>query len=492
MANLLLAIDQGTTSTRVMIFNEIGQAVSQYQVELKQYFPDSGWVEHDPEEIWQTTLTCCQQAVDQSNLVFNDILAIGITNQRETTIIWDRATGEVIHKAIVWQDRRTSDLCQHLHNAGHEALVQSKTGLLLDPYFSASKISWLLDTIPKARQRAEKGELAFGTIDTFLLWRLTKGASHFTDATNASRTLLYNIHTQQWDNELLKLFRIPASLLPEVLDNTGNFGLTHSSLFGHEIPILAMAGDQQAALVGQACLRPGMIKSTYGTGTFLILNTGEQVVTSKNRLLTTIAYRLHGKVTYGIEGSTFSAGSIIQWLRDKLKLLKDARESEDLAAGLPDNGGVHLIPAFTGLGAPYWQPNARASIAGITRDTDLAHIVRAGLEAVAYQTRDLLDAMIADGATALTEIRVDGGMVVNNWLMQFLADILQLPVERPVINETTALGVAYLAGLQAGMFSSLEQIGTLWQFNKRFEPKMEGAMADGLYRDWQSAVKKAL
>ncbi len=492
MTQFLLAIDQGTTSTRVMIFDHEGRNVSKHQLELTQYFPQEGWVEHDPEEIWQATVICCREAVHKAKLSFKDIRAIGITNQRETTVVWDRKSGAPVYRAIVWQDRRTAELCQQLHAEGKEAMVQSKTGLLLDPYFSASKIAWILDNVDDARQRAEQGGLAFGTIDSFLLWRLTQGSSHATDASNAARTLLFNIHDQTWDKELLELFNIPSSLLPQVMDNTADFGFTDPTLFGEKIPIAAMAGDQQAALIGQTCLDLGMIKSTYGTGTFIILNTGDEPITSKNRLLTTIAYRLKGKVTYGVEGSIFSAGSIVQWLRDKLGLFKDAKETETLAASLPDNGGVYFVPAFTGLGAPYWNPNARASIEGITRASTIAHIVRAGLEAVAYQTRDLLDAMAADGVSRFTEIRVDGGMVVNNWLMQFLADILQLPVERPTINETTALGVIYLAGLQCGMFSSTEQISQLWQCERRFVPQMPKSQADQLYKNWQSAVRKVI
>lgn len=492
MTQFLLAIDQGTTSTRVMIFDHEGRNVSKHQLELTQYFPQEGWVEHDPEEIWQATVICCREAVHKAKLSFKDIRAIGITNQRETTVVWDRKSGAPVYRAIVWQDRRTAELCQQLHAEGKEAMVQSKTGLLLDPYFSASKIAWILDNVDDTRQRAEQGGLAFGTIDSFLLWRLTQGSSHATDASNAARTLLFNIHDQTWDKELLELFNIPSSLLPQVMDNTADFGFTDPTLFGEKIPIAAMAGDQQAALIGQTCLDLGMIKSTYGTGTFIILNTGDEPITSKNRLLTTIAYRLQGKVTYGVEGSIFSAGSIVQWLRDKLGLFKDAKETETLAASLPDNGGVYFVPAFTGLGAPYWNPNARASIEGITRASTIAHIVRAGLEAVAYQTRDLLDAMAADGVSRFTEIRVDGGMVVNNWLMQFLADILQLPVERPTINETTALGVIYLAGLQCGMFSSAEQISQLWQCERRFVPQMPKSQADQLYKNWQSAVRKVI
>lgn len=492
MSSFLLAIDQGTTSTRVMIFDAKATPLSKHQIELKQYFPNSGWVEHDPEEIWQATLTCTHVAVQAAQLSFADITAIGITNQRETTIIWDRATGIPIHHAIVWQDRRTATLCESLRDAGHEPMIQAKTGLLLDPYFCASKISWLLDNIKGARKKAESGELAFGTIDCFLLWRLTNGASHITDATNASRTLLFNIHTQKWDDELLRLFNIPDKILPQVFDNAAEFGKTDPNLFGTKIPICAMAGDQQAALVGQACFQPGMIKSTYGTGTFLVLNTGDRSITSQNHLLTTLAYRLHGKPTYALEGGVFSTGSAIQWLRDELKLIHDAHESEALAANLADNGGVYFVPAFTGLGAPYWKPNARASIQGLRRDTQAAHIVRAALEAVAYQTRDLLNAMLADSHMAFVEIRVDGGMVVNQWLMQFLSDMLNLPVARPTINETTALGAAYLAGLQAGIFGSLTEISQLWCCTQRFESRMDHVMQERLYADWQLAVERTV
>ncbi len=492
MPKFLLSIDQGTTSTRAIIFNQAGQPISLHQMELTQYFPHPGWVEHDPEEIWQSTLTCCKSALKKANLSAADITAIGITNQRETTVVWDRTTGKTVHRAIVWQDRRTTDFCQALHHAGHEAIVQEKTGLLLDPYFSASKIAWVLDHVPGARAQAEKGMLAFGTIDSFLLWRLTQGTRHATDVTNASRTQLFNIHTLQWDSSLLELFNVPSSMLPEVFDNTAEFGVTHASLFGHEIPIAAVAGDQQSALIGQTCFQPGMVKSTYGTGTFLVVNTGDQAVISKNRLLTTIAYRLKGKICYAIEGSIFSSGSTIQWLRDQLQLIKNASETEQLAASLPDNGGVYFVPAFTGLGAPYWRPAARASIEGLTRDSQAAHIVRAALEAVAYQTRDLLNAILADSPMTLAEIRVDGGMVVNNWLMQFLADMLHLPVLRPKISETTALGVAYLAGLQMGVFESLQEISALWQCEQNYTPRMNVEVAEGLYQSWELAVRKVL
>lgn len=491
MPRFLLSIDQGTTSTRAMVFDEQALPVGKHQIELRQYFPEAGWVEHDPEEIWQTVLTCCHEAVKKAQLSFADIAAIGITNQRETTVIWDRRTSIPIYRAIVWQDRRTHALCKAISQAGHEAMIQAKTGLLLDPYFSASKIAWLLQQIPDAQHRANQGELAFGSIDCFLLWRLTGGKSHITDATNAARTLLFNIHTQQWDNELLTIFQIPPDILPAVFDNTADFGVTHTSLFGRNIPIYAMAGDQQAALVGQACFEPGMVKSTYGTGTFLMLNTGDTAVISHNHLLTTIGYRLQGKVTYALEGSVFSAGSTIRWLRDNLRLIKNASETEAMAASLENNGGVYLIPAFTGLGAPYWLPEARASLQGLTHNTQIAHIVRAALEAIAYQTQDILAAMLADSAghVRLTEIRVDGGMVSNNWLMQFLADILNLPVRRAMVNETTALGVAYLAGLQAGLFKSLTQVSASWQSDRCFSPVMGEEQRLMLYRDWELAVK---
>ncbi len=492
MTQHILAIDVGTTSTRVMIFNQHARPISKHQIELQQYFPQPGWFEHDPEEIWQATLACCHLAVQQAKLSFQDITSIGITNQRETTVIWERSTGKPIYPAIVWADRRTANLCASLRLAGHDAMIQTKTGLLLDPYFSASKIHWLLQSIPQARQRAERGELAFGTIDSFLLWHLTQGAIHATDASNASRTSLFNIHTQQWDEELLALFNIPATLLPRVLDSSADFGVTYPSLFDREIPIHALVGDQQAALVGQTCFQAGMIKSTYGTGAFLMLNTGNQAIKSNNQLLTTIAYRLQGEVTYALEGGVFSTGSAIQWLRDSLTLFNTAQETAAMAASVENNGGVYFVPAFTGLGAPYWTPDVRACLQGITRDTQPAHIVRAALEAVAYQTQDLLAAMVADGAghLMLSEIRVDGGMVTNDWLLQFMADILNLPVTRSTVNETTALGAAYLAGLYSGFFSSLEQIAGYWQREKTFTPQMTETQRAALYHDWEIAVRR--
>lgn len=490
MSQYLLAIDQGTTSSRAIVFSAQGLPVTSAQQEFKQYFPKDGWVEHDGEEIWLTTLKVCREALQNSGLQASEIAAIGITNQRETTLVWDAATGTPIHPAIVWQDRRTADYCAGLKDKGHEAAVAAKTGLLIDPYFSATKIRWILDTVPGARERAERGELRFGTVDSFLLWRLTDGRSHKTDATNASRTLLFNIHSQQWDQELLDLFEIPRSLLPEVLDCAADFGTTTAELLGAAIPVLGMAGDQQAALIGQACFQPGMVKSTYGTGCFMIQNTGTTPVASQHRLLTTVGYRLNGQTTYAVEGSIFVAGAAVQWLRDGIKLISHARDTEALAEATGDACGVYLVPAFTGLGAPYWDPRARGAIFGLTRDTGIKEIVTAGLQSVCYQTCDLLEAMRQDGAAAPSALRVDGGMVVNNWVMQFLADILGVPVERPEVTETTALGVAYLAGLQLGLYASLDDIARMWHRDRRFEPRMGEAHRTRLYEGWLDAVKR--
>lgn len=487
-ASYLLAIDQGTTSSRAIIFDRAGKPVASQQQEFRQYFPNDGWVEHDALEIWQSVESTCREALKKSGLSAQDIAAIGITNQRETTVLWDRKTGEPLHKAIVWQDRRTASVCEQLKAAGHEATVQEKTGLLLDPYFSATKLAWLLDNVPNARARAEKGELAFGTIDTWLLWKLTDGRSHATDASNASRTLLFNIISQEWDTELLALFGIPASVLPEVKDSSADFGETASEFLGAAIKIGGMAGDQQAALIGQACFAPGMVKSTYGTGCFMVRNTGQQIVRSKNRLLSTVAYRLNGKTTYAIEGSIFVAGAAIQWLRDGLKLISQASETEAIAAQTGDSNGVYMVPAFTGLGAPYWDPHARGAIMGLTRDTGIGEIVTAGLQSVCFQTRDLMEAMQRDGAENLTTLRIDGGMVVNNWVSQQLADILGVPVDRPQVTETTALGAVYLAGLQVGLFSSLEEIAALWQSERNFVPGMTDTKRESLYKGWLAAV----
>jgi glycerol kinase len=487
----ILAIDQGTTSSRAMLFDRGGGVIARAQAELRQHFPAEGWVEHDPEDIWRDTLQVCREALAKAYLAGKDLAAIGITNQRETTVVWERATGRPIHRAIVWQDRRTAEACRKLEPV-HGVAVAAKTGLVIDAYFSASKVAWIIDHVPGARARAEAGELAFGTIDCFLLWRLTGGRSHRTDATNAARTLLYDIRAQRWDDDLLKLFNVPRAVLPQVLDNAADFGATDPVLFGAAVPIAGMAGDQQAATVGQVCFEPGQIKSTYGTGCFALLNTGTKFVPSKNRLLTTIAYRLAGKPTYALEGSIFAAGSTIQWLRDGLKLIKSAGETEALArAGSgAGSGSVYLVPAFTGLGAPYWDPFARGAILGLTRDTGIADIVRAGLEAVCYQTGDLMGAMADDFGQAPTTLRVDGGMVVNDWVMQRLADLLGVPVERPVVTETTALGAAFLAGLRVGVFPSLAAPVGLWARDRRFDPRMGPEERARLRQGWVDAVRR--
>ncbi|CBL46807.1 Glycerol kinase [gamma proteobacterium HdN1] len=490
MPTYLLAIDQGTTSSRAIVFDRRGAIIAQSQQEFSQHFPADGWVEHDPEEIWQSVLTVVRGVLEKAHLSAQEIAGIGITNQRETTIVWDRATGEALYPAIVWQDRRTTEGCLRLRAQGHEAMVQERTGLLLDPYFSATKAAWVLDHVAGARERAERGELAFGTIDTFLLWRLTGGREHRTDATNASRTLLFNIHTQDWDADLLSLFGVPRAMLPEVMDCSAEFGETQAALFGAPIPVAGMAGDQQAALIGQACFERGMIKSTYGTGCFMILNTGERALQSSHRLLSTVAYRLDGRVTYGLEGSIFVAGAAIQWLRDGLALINNAQECEALAREAGVDHHVYMVPAFTGLGAPYWDPEARGALFGLTRDTGIKDIVTAGLQSVAYQTRDLIQAMRSDGAGELTTLRVDGGMVANNWVVQFLADLLNVNVDRPAVIETTALGAAYLAGLQRGVYASLEEIANLWHCQQHFEPQMEDGLRERLYAGWVDAVRR--
>jgi len=486
----ILSIDQGTTSSRAMVFTAAGKALATAQKEFAQHYPHDGWVEHDPEEIWSSTLAVCRQACAGDGVDLAAIAAIGITNQRETTMVWDRATGKPLYRAIVWQDRRTAEHCDTLRAAGQEDLVTRKTGLLLDPYFSATKIAWILDNVDGARRKAERGELAFGTVDSFLLWRLTGGRVHATDATNASRTLLFDIHSQSWDDELLNIFRVPRGVLPEVRDCAAPFGECDAALLGRAIPITGIAGDQHAAAVGQACFSPGMIKSTYGTGCFVVVNTGEHAVQSRNRLLTTVCYRLEGKVTYALEGSIFVAGAAVQWLRDGIGLIRAASETEALASSLSDNRGVYLVPAFTGLGAPHWDARARGGLFGITRDTGVAEITRATLESVCYQTQDLLRAVADEGATELTALRVDGGMVGNNWLMQFLADIVDLRVDRPVVTETTALGAAYLAGVQAGVFDSLDDVTAHWQVDRSFEPAMDAAERARLLAGWEQAVSR--
>jgi glycerol kinase len=483
----LLAIDQGTSSSRAVIFNRDAEPVASAQQEFPQEYPQPGWVEHDPEAIWSSVVEVTNKALRDSGEI--SIAGLGITNQRETTLVWDRATGQCVHNAIVWQDRRTAGYCQQLREAGKEASVTAKTGLRLDPYFSATKIRWLLDNVEGAREQAAAGRLAFGTIDCFLLWRLTAGKVHATDATNASRTLLFNIHTQDWDDDLLDMFDIPRSLLPEVKDCAANYGMTDASVIGREIPICGIAGDQQAALIGQAGFSGGMTKSTYGTGCFVMANTGDVALSSGNNLLTTVAYRLGGRVTYGIEGSIFVAGSAVQWLRDELKIIDSAGETEAIAkaTGIVDH--VHVVPAFAGLGAPYWDPDARGAILGLSRDSGKAEIVTATLQAVAYQTRDLIDAMFEDGIEP-SVIRVDGGMVMNDWFLGFLADILNLPVERPANTESTVLGAAYIAGLQSGVYSSTDEIASFWASDAIFEPTMDELRRGELYAGWQDAVRR--
>jgi glycerol kinase len=490
----ILAIDQGTTSSRAILFDVAGTPLKTAQTEHRQFYPQDGWVEHDVEEIWQATLKVVRGALEGTAV--SDVAAIGITNQRETTVVWDRKTGAPIHNAIVWQDRRTAATCARLKAEGKEPTVAAKTGLLLDPYFSGTKLAWLLDNVPDARARAAKGELAFGTIDSWLIYRLTNGRVHATDATNASRTLLYDIGKGRWDGEILDWFGIPESVLPEVRDSAAHFGETDANLFGARIPITGVAGDQQAATVGQACLKQGLMKSTYGTGCFALVNTGAGQAPSRNRLLTTIAYAQGGKRTYALEGSIFMAGATIQWLRDGLKLLASSADSASLALKADARSRVYLVPAFVGLGAPYWDADARGAILGLTRDSGPAEIVKAGLEAVCFQTRDLLEAMADDMAAARlgspAALRVDGGMVVNDLFCQWLADLTGRPIERPQVVETTALGAAYLAGLGAGIYSSLEEIAAGWRCERRFEPKIGADERDAKYAGWKEAVGRVL
>ena len=481
----ILAIDQGTSSSRAVIYNHEGTVVANSQQEFTQHYPQPGWVEHDPNEILESVLNVTKNVLDKTGSV--NFVGLGITNQRETTLIWDRVTGECIYNAIVWQDRRTADVCSELKDAGSEKIVTAKTGLCLDPYFSATKIAWILDNVEGAREKAEAGDLAFGTVDSFLLWHLTGGKEHATDATNASRTALFNIHNQCWDPELLKLFNVPATLLPEVKDCASDYGLTSTSVIGLKIPICAIAGDQQAALIGQAGFFKGMIKSTYGTGCFVISNTGDVAVQSSNNLLTTVAYRLEGKTTYGLEGSIFVAGSAIQWLRDELNIINKASESENIAVttGIVDN--IHVVPAFAGLGAPYWDPQARGAILGLSRDSGINEIVTATLQGIAFQTADLMDAMSEDDIHP-SVIRVDGGMVNNNWFLQFLADILNLTVERPSDMESTVRGVAYLAGLHVGLYQSIDDICSLWSSERVFSPMMDEKTRNNLIYGWRNAI----
>jgi glycerol kinase len=485
--DIILAIDQGTTSTRTMSFGRDGVPRQSIRREFAQHYPQAGWVEHDPEDIWRDTLATLTETAAADG---GQVTAIGITNQRETLVVWDRATGEPVHKAIVWQDRRGAALCARLKAEGCEPLVRARTGLLLDPYFTATKLKWILDEVPGVRARAERGELAAGTIDSFLLWRLTGGKAHATDASNASRTMLFDIHRGVWDEELLRLFTVPASLLPEVHDNAADFGETN--VLGRPVMIGGMAGDQQAAAIGQACFARGDVKSTYGTGCFLLLNTGEQAVASEHGLLTTIAYRLGGRTTYALEGSIFVAGAAIKWLRDGIGIITHAADTHDLATRLDDNHGVYMVPAFVGLGAPHWDPAARATITGLTFDATGAHLARAALESVAYQTNDLIAAMGADGARDLRQVRVDGGMAANDWFCQFLADMLDTEVARPANIETTAAGAAFLAGMTAGMWSGPEDIAASWRADRTFVPQMTADKRAALNAGWQSAVKRTL
>ncbi|WP_265518404.1 glycerol kinase GlpK [Nitratireductor luteus] len=494
MAGHILAIDQGTTSSRAIVFDAEMKSVGVGQEEFTQHFPRSGWVEHDPEDIWKTVVSTVKTALQNAGISAGDVAAIGITNQRETILLWDRETGRPAHNAIVWQDRRTSSLCEKLKEQGLEPKFSEKTGLLLDPYFSGTKLAWLLDNVDCARVRAEKGELLAGTVDAFLIWRLTGGKSHVTDATNASRTLLYNIADNCWDEELLSILDIPAALLPEVKDSADEFGVTDESLFGAAIPILGVAGDQQAATIGQACFKPGMLKSTYGTGCFAVLNTGTSLVRSSNRLLSTIAYRLNGETTYALEGSIFVAGAAVQWLRDGLKIIDQAADSGRLADQADPTQDVYLVPAFVGLGAPHWDSEARGAIFGLTRNTGPAEFARATLESIAFQTRDLLDAMRKDWPDGGDEtiLRVDGGMVASDWTMQRLADILDAPVDRPTTLETTALGAAWLAGSRAGVWPSAEEFSRLWALDQQFRPQMDSDERERKLAGWHDCVRRTL
>ena len=487
--NCILAIDQGTTSSRAIVFSRDSEIIAVSQQEFEQHYPNDGWVEHNPEDIWESTLSVCQQALIDAEQKGANVVGIGVTNQRETTLVWDRETGKAIYNAIVWQDRRTAQTCRDLQSAGHLDTLRSKTGLLLDPYFSASKVAWILDNVEGAREKANQGKLAFGTVDSFLIWRLTGGKVHATDVTNASRTNLYNIHTQQWDAQLCELFNVPESVLPEVKECADDYGKALSSLLGQSIPICGVAGDQQAASFGQCCFEPGSIKSTYGTGSFVLLNTGEKAFDSQNQLLTTIAYKVNGVTHYALEGSIFIAGAAVQWLRDGIKVISDARETEKLALSLDYDHGVYLVPAFAGMGAPYWEPDVRGSIYGLTRGTTNAHFSRAALESVAFQTADLLTAMAEDGVKP-NVLNVDGGMVANNWVCQFLSDVLNLDVQRPKVMETTALGAAYLAVLHLGIYKDTDSLAH--KIESKFTSDMTNELREKLLSGWQSAIQSTL
>ncbi|HMT73843.1 MAG TPA: glycerol kinase GlpK [Chitinophagaceae bacterium] len=492
MSQYILALDQGTTSSRSLVFDKQGSIISSAQKEFTQIYPQPGWVEHDAEEIWGTQFGTMAEAVAKAGINMKQVAAIGITNQRETTVVWDRKTGQPVYNAIVWQDRRTASYCDELKAAGNASVIQQKTGLIIDAYFSATKLKWILDNVTGVREKAEKGELAFGTIDSWLTWKLTNGEVHVTDVSNASRTMLFNIHSLHWDEELLHLFNIPASVLPEVKPSSMVLGVTGNIIPDSRIPIAGIAGDQQSALFGQMCTQPGMVKNTYGTGCFMLMNTGEKAILSKNNLLTTIAWEIDGKTEYALEGSVFIAGAVVQWLRDELKFIRSSAEVEELAATVADNGGVYVVPAFAGLGAPHWNQHARGSIFGLTRGSNAAHIAKAALESIAYQTYDVLASMEADAGIKIKELRVDGGATVNNQLMQFQSDILNCNVVRPKITETTALGAAYLAGLAVGYWKNIDEIQQQWQAEKSFIPVMENNRRNELLKGWQRAVTAAI
>ncbi|MCH8550050.1 MAG: glycerol kinase GlpK [Balneolaceae bacterium] len=492
MEKFILALDQGTTSSRAMLFDKNGSIKSIAQKEFRQIYPKPGWVEHDAQEIWSSQAGVAAEAVASAGINGKAIAGIGITNQRETTVVWDRESGKPVYNAIVWQDRRTSDYCDELKEAGHADLIQDKTGLVLDAYFSGTKVKWILDNVEGVRERAEKGELAFGTIDSWLIWNFTQGDIHVTDVTNASRTLLFNINTMDWDDEILKLFNIPKSLLPEVKQSSEVYGKTKTTLFASKIPIAGIAGDQQAALFGQMCTEKGMVKNTYGTGCFMLMNIGDKPIKSENNLLTTVAWKVNGKTTYALEGSVFIAGAVVQWLRDEMSIIQEAKDIEYFANKVEDSDGVYLVPAFAGLGAPHWNQHARGTLVGITRGTNRAHLARAAQDSIAYQVSDLLEAMNADSGIEIKELRVDGGATVNNTLMQFQSDLLQVPAIRPEITETTALGAAYLAGLATGFWKDIEEIRKQWKVDKKFEPEMDRSKVDELVKGWRRAVKAAI
>ena len=489
----VMAIDQGTTSSRAILFDEAMKIKSIAQEEFPQHYPASGWVEHDPADLWSTVTATFRAVLEKSGVAASDIAAIGITNQRETTLVWDKTTGEPLHNAIVWQDRRTADYCAEMVEAGHEETITAKTGLLFDPYFSSTKLKWILDQTPGSRERAARGELLFGTVDTYIIWKLTGGAVHATDATNACRTMLYDIEKGDWSTTICELFNIPMEMLPDVRNSADNFGVTNAKLFGYEIPILGVAGDQQAATVGQACFKPGMMKSTYGTGCFALLNTGDTPIRSNNRLLTTVAYQLDGKRTYALEGSIFIAGAVVQWLRDGLKIIHEAPETQEMAEAADPTQSVIMVPAFTGLGAPYWKPDCRGAVFGLTRNSGPEEFARAALESVGFQTRDLLEAMRADSPEEVKGVlRVDGGMSASDWTMQFLSDIIAAPVDRPMVKETTALGAAWLAGMKAGLYPSQKEFAEDWALDTRFKPKMADAEREKKYARWKKAVQATI